>query len=108
MNVDWDTNWAPTIVSLAGGAGLTFLVERLSRRRGKSKPHSKEIESTYRKGSTRRFHSVETWSRTRREYEWTADGGLRISEDTINFGNDQGTSTFSTKEIEDIWKCEED
>ena len=104
MNVDWDTNWAPTIVTVAASIGLMLLQGWLRRKWGKGKPLSEELESTYEEGSTRRFRSVKTWSRTRRKYESTADGGLKVSEETINFESEQGTSTVSTKGIQDIWK----
>jgi len=94
MTVDWNINWAPTIVTAAISVGVTLFQGWLRRKLRKSKPHSEEAAATYDEGSTRRFDSVKTWSR--REYELKTTGGLRVSEETITFEDQKGKLTVDT------------
>ena len=100
MNIEWDTNWAPTIVSVVGGGLLMLLAYLLKRIFGpKKKPHSENIEAISPEGTTSKFTGVKTYSRTRVEIY---PGGVRkFTEEIFQFeDSEEGSSTVKTEDID--------
>lgn len=101
MVVDWNTNWAPTIVTMLITAVIMllgiWLQSKWVARRG---PPSESIEATYPEGTTRIFKGRLTWSR--RSLEETPEGGRKFSEEFLEFESEEGISTVSAEEIDDM------
>ena len=101
MNIEWDTNWAPTIVSVVGGFLLSLLIIFLQRIFGaKKRPHSENIEVMSPEGTTSKFTGVKTYSR-REGVEVDPSGSRKFTEEVFQFeSSEEGSSTVSTKDID--------
>ena len=101
MDVDWNTNWAPTIVTMLGTTGIMllgiWLQSKCVARRG---PPSESIEATYPEGTTNIFKGRLT--RSRRSLEVTPEGGRKFSVEVLQFESEEGVSTVSAEEIDDM------
>jgi len=102
MNIEWDTNWAPTIVTMVGTALFTLLGVYLTKMWGaRKRPHSENIEATFPEGTTNKFTGVKTYSRRRVEID--PRGGRKFTEEVFQFeSSEKGSSTVSTKDIEGL------
>jgi hypothetical protein len=100
MNIEWDTNWAPTIVTMVGTALFTLLGVYLGKIWGaRKRPHSENIEAISLEGTTSKFTGVKTYSRTRVE---VYPGGVRkFTEEIFHFeDSEEGSSTVKTEDID--------
>jgi hypothetical protein len=102
MIVDWDVNWAPTIVSVIITSILWYLGILLQRKlRTRKKPHSEIVEAESPKGTTSKFTGVKTYSR--RNVEIDSSGGRKFTEEVFQFeSSEEGSSKVSTKDDIDI------
>jgi hypothetical protein len=100
MNVDWDTNWAPTIVSIVVTSLFWLLGILLQRKLSKrEKPPSENIEAISPQGTTSKFMGVKTYSR--RIDEIDASGGKKSTEEIFQFeSSEEGSSTVKTEDID--------
>jgi hypothetical protein len=102
MNIEWDTNWAPTIVSVVGTALFALLGVYWGKIRGaRKRPHSENVEAISPKGTTSKFTGVKTYSRRRLETD--PSGGRKFTEEVFQFeDSEEGSSTVSTEDIEGL------
>ncbi len=102
MNIEWDTNWAPTIITMVGTILITLLSVYLGKIWGaRKRPHSENIEAMSPKGTTSKFTGVKTYSRRRVEIE--PSGGRKFTEEVIQFeSSEEGSLTVSTGDIEGL------
>ena len=100
MNIDWDINWAPTIVSIVGTFLFTLIGVLLQRKWStRKRPHSENIEAISPKGTTNKFTGVRTFSRRRVEID--PKGGKTFSEEVFHFeSSEEGGSIIVTEDIE--------
>ena len=105
MNIEWDTNWAPTIMSIVGTILFSLLGVLLQRKWSTSKRHhsenieSENIESVYPEGTTSKFSGVKTYSRKIMEID--SHGGRKFTEELIQFeSSEDGSSTVYTEDID--------
>ena len=100
MNIDWDTNWAPTIITMVGTILFTLFGAYLGKIWGaRKRPHSENIEAISPEGTTSKFSGVKTYSRRRVEID--PSGGRKFTEEVFQFeSSEEGSSTVSTEDIE--------
>jgi len=100
MNIEWDTNWAPTIVSMVGGFLLSLLIIFLQRTfSAKKRPHSENISAISPEGTTNKFTGVKTYSR--RRVETDPSGSKKLTEEVIQFwSSEEGSSIIKTADID--------
>ena len=98
MNIEWDTNWAPTIITILVTLFGVYLGKIWGARK---RPHSESIEAISPKGTTSKFTGVKTYSRRRVEIE--PSGGRKFTEEVIQFeSSEEGSLTVSTGDIEGL------
>ncbi|MFC1979655.1 hypothetical protein ACFLVS_02105 [Chloroflexota bacterium] len=100
MNIEWDTNWAPTIVTMVGTVLVTLLGVYLGEIWGERKrPHSESIEAISPEGTTSKFTGVKTYSRITVEID--PSGGRKFTEEEFLFeSSEEGSTTVSTEDID--------
>lgn len=100
MNIEWDTNWAPTIVSIIGGFLISLLIIFLQRLFGREKKSPSEIvEAISTEGTTSKFMGVRTYSR--RKVEIDSGGSRKLTEEVFQFeSSEEGSLTVKTKDID--------
>ena len=99
MNIYWDINWAPTIVTIVVTALFTYLGLLVQRKwSSRHRLPSENIEVSSPEGTTQRFKGVKTYSQ--RHGIEKPDGTREFSEVDIQFEGPEGVSTVSAEEIQ--------